>query len=117
VEPETAELKQVAGASDPLAIYTRLQEKFGEDAFYWPTASFVAGGHGGLIGGSLADDLDDIYGEVKYGLDLLAASESESEAVWNWRFSFWNHWGNHALKALWMIHNHLASIGYPPKPI
>jgi hypothetical protein len=53
------------------------------------------------IGGSLADDLADIYFDLKEGLALHESGESEpSQVIWEWRFSFDIHWGEHATSAL-----------------
>ena len=53
------------------------------------------------IVGSLADDLADTYFDLKEGLALQEAGETEpSRVIWEWRFSFDIHWGEHALSAL-----------------
>ena len=64
--------------------------------------------------GSLADDLADIYRNVKEGLDALSAGRSEADVVWEWRFSFWSHWGEHAANALRIVHARLADAYGPP---
>lgn len=56
---------------------------------------------------SVAEDLADIYRDVKEGLDLLLANAPETDVVWHWRFSFRSHWGKHAVEALRAIHGHL----------
>lgn len=43
---------------------------------------------------SLADDLADIYQDIKEDLVLFDAGQVE-EAVWQWRFHFLIHWGKH----------------------
>lgn len=53
--------------------------------------------------GDLADDLTDIYCDLRDGLALFD-SGNEPAAVWYWRFSFGIHWGRHAVCALRAIH-------------
>jgi hypothetical protein len=54
---------------------------------------------------SIADDFHDIYGDVKRGLILYEQGYSE-EACWQWRFTFYIHWGEHLvglMRALYWI--------------
>jgi hypothetical protein len=56
-------------------------------------------------GGSLADDLADIYRDMK---EVLVENEPSSarpeDRIWEWQFSFNSHWGRHAIDALKVIH-------------
>jgi len=55
--------------------------------------------------GSLADDLADIYRDLKEGLVLNETHQASPEdIIWEWRFSFYSHWGKHAIDALQTIH-------------
>lgn len=56
---------------------------------------------------SLADDLADIYRDVKAGLFIYEA-EHLIEAVWYWRFHFQVHWGQHLVGAQRAIHQYLV---------
>jgi hypothetical protein len=47
---------------------------------------------------SLADDLRDIYTDLKRGLDLFHKGH-ETAAAWEWRFNFHAHWGRHLVSA------------------
>jgi hypothetical protein len=56
--------------------------------------------------GDLADDLADIYRDLKPG---LRATESQDDAVmgtalFQWQFSFQRHWGDHAVNAMKLLH-------------
>jgi hypothetical protein len=54
---------------------------------------------------SIADDLGDIYGDVKCGL-ILYEQGHFAEACWQWRFTFYIHWGEHLvglMRALYWI--------------
>lgn len=63
------------------------------------------------VASELWDDLSDIYDDVKLGLWLGESQASVSDVIWNWRTSFWLHWGRHALVALRAIH-HLLNDGH-----
>lgn len=57
----------------------------------------------------LADDLADIWRDLKRGLALYESGDVEA-AAWEWRFRFSAHWGHHACGALyalqtWFSHN------------
>lgn len=56
---------------------------------------------------SLADDLADIYRDVKAGLSLFEANY-RVEAAWEWRFLFQHHWGPHLVGAQRAIHEFLT---------
>lgn len=47
----------------------------------------------------LADDLADIYGDLKDGINYYEAG-SIPNAVWEWQFNFTSHWGEHLTSAL-----------------
>jgi len=56
--------------------------------------------------GSLSDDLADVYRDLRRGLALFDASNrpGKIDAVWDWRFHFHSHWGEHATGALRPLH-------------
>lgn len=54
---------------------------------------------------SLADDLADIYQDLKNGLLLAECPEVDrADVVFDWRLLFACHWGRHATSALCVIH-------------
>lgn len=53
--------------------------------------------------GDLADDLADIYRDIKNGL-WLYDNRHTTEAVWSWRYTFQIHWGRHATSGLYALH-------------
>ena len=55
----------------------------------------------------LADDLADIWRDLKRGLGLFNSGHVPA-AVWEWRQSFWTHWGNHATGSIFALHNWLS---------
>lgn len=54
--------------------------------------------------GSLSDDLLDVYFDVRRGLELWDREVPMSAAIWEWRFHFDIHWGDHAIDALRALH-------------
>ena len=110
---ETAELPETRLTHEQWgAVFGQLQTVLGAADLYWTVAPFGEDEREELAG-SLADDLADIYRDVKEGLELAAAGVSEHEVLWQWRFNFWVHWGEHAVDALRIIHAHLAAAGPP----
>ena len=55
------------------------------------------------VAGSLADDILDVYRDIRRGLTLWDASQTQN-AIWDWRFHFDIHWGDHAVDALRALH-------------
>ena len=53
--------------------------------------------------GDLADDLADIYRDIKQGLELYEEGHV-NEALWEWNQNFNIHWGRHATSALHALH-------------
>jgi hypothetical protein len=53
--------------------------------------------------GDLADDLADIWRDVRSGLDLFDQGAHEA-AAYQWQESFVIHWGQHAASALSILH-------------
>lgn len=51
------------------------------------------------VTGSLSDDLLDVYRDLRRGLAHYDAGHVDV-AIWEWRFHFDHHWGNHAVDAL-----------------
>ncbi|HVH47991.1 MAG TPA: DUF5063 domain-containing protein [Labilithrix sp.] len=59
------------------------------------------------VAGSLADDVLDVYHDVRKGMWFWEKNEW-ADAVWEWRFSFDSHWGDHAVDALRALHRACA---------
>ncbi len=62
--------------------------------FYWDVFEPLAADPESPVGNSTADDLSDIYDNVKLGL-LHWEQGFPQEACWQWRFLFHFHWGEH----------------------
>jgi hypothetical protein len=62
------------------------------------------------VTGDLADDLADIYRDLKEGLSLYDLGHRK-EAVWDWKSNFYMHWGRHASSALHALHCYAQDEG------
>ncbi len=70
---------------------------FGELDIYWEV--FDPYQKEPPVAGSLSDDLLDTYLDVRRGLAAHDAGSVDS-AIWEWKFHFDHHWGDHAVDAL-----------------
>jgi hypothetical protein len=61
------------------------------------------------VAGSLSDDLLDVYRDIRRGLALWEYRDDQN-AIWEWRFSFESHWGDHAVDALRALHRSCARV-------
>lgn len=52
----------------------------------------------------VAGDLEEIYSDIEEGFFLLEVGGTTELAIWDWRFDFWAHWGEHAVSALKALH-------------
>ncbi|MDQ8005863.1 MAG: DUF5063 domain-containing protein [Pedobacter sp.] len=65
--------------------------------------------------GWLIDDFEDIYRDLKIELlkiDSIGTDEAVEDALWNFKWSFVNHWGQHAVNAIRYFH-YLTYDGKP----
>jgi len=102
-----AELDRPAGGSahspqqnldDRFEMFSRLHCLLGERDPYW--MEFDVSSDEQVMSGSLADDLTDIFCELKYGLDILEGHPGEAnKALDTWRSSYKTHWGQHLMDA------------------
>ena len=79
------------------SLFSKLHRLLGEKDAYWMEYDL---GHEECKSGSLADDLTDIYCELKQGLKLLDTENADHESVLlGWREGYKIHWGKHLLDA------------------
>ena len=84
-------------------LYDSLKEKLGDWDLYWMV--FDPRTDNEAIHGSLADDIADIYRDLKDGIGLKETNKVPAcEIIFEWRFGFTSHWGQHAVNALRTIH-------------
>jgi hypothetical protein len=86
--------------------YRSLQEKFADWDHYLQT--FDPTKQDAAIPGSLADDVADVYRDLKKGLRSKGSGPVEN-TIWEWRFGFYFHWGQHAIDALRVLHARFAA--------
>lgn len=84
------------------SLYGLLKGKFGGATLYWTVFNPLKDEE--AITGSLADDVADVYRDLLKGVLLIDRYAANSEAIWEWRFGFHSHWGDHAISALRAIH-------------
>jgi hypothetical protein len=79
-------------------LFTRLRGLLGDRDAYW--MEFDVAQDGQTMSGSLADDLTDIYCELKHGLrELDGDPDGPERALADWRKGFRVHWGQHLVDA------------------
>ena len=76
-------------------LFAQLRKILGNRDSYW--MAFDVAQDGQSMSGSLADDLTDIYCELKHGLRTL--EDEPWRAMDDWRKGFHLHWGQHLLDA------------------
>jgi hypothetical protein len=89
-------------------LYELMKDKLGDWNLYHqvfdPTQDTEA------VAGALADDIADIYADLRDGLVFIELAQGDpDEAIWTWRLSFYSHWGKHAIDALLTIHFRLQN--------
>ncbi len=83
---------------DRFELFSRLRTLLGERDPYW--LEFDVSSDGQLMTGSLADDLTDIFCELKAGLDMLERHpEARNSALNRLCSSYRTHWGQHLMDA------------------
>jgi len=79
-------------------LFSRLRQLLGDRDGYW--LEYDAKNNEQCKSGSLADDLTDIYCELKSGfLSMEDELKDRDEAIEDWRCGFKVHWGRHLVDA------------------
>jgi hypothetical protein len=78
-------------------LFSRLHDLLGDLDGYW--MEFDVTPDLQEMSGSLADDLTDIYCELKEGLERLERSADPHPTLGHWRSGFSKHWGQHVVDA------------------
>ena len=103
VEPDTGSAgEHTLTHDDWQVVYKDLTERLGRwDSYFDVSDPYDQVSHE-PIRISLADDLADIYRDVKNGLlaEQAVAEARPNEVLWTWRFEFESHWAAHAAGAL-----------------
>jgi hypothetical protein len=93
-------------------VIESLADWLGEHRHYWAVFDPTTPPKDEPTMGDLADDLTDIYCDLRRGLDAWDAADATTrlEIVWTWRFGYESHWGHHAVDALRTIYEHLTML-------
>jgi hypothetical protein len=78
-------------------LFSNLHRLLGDLDGYWMEYDVTPDGQ--EMSGSLADDLTDIYCELKNGLMRLENNNDTRRTLRRWRSGFCNHWGQHVVDA------------------
>jgi hypothetical protein len=78
-------------------LFSRLHRLLGDLDGYWMEYDVAPDRQ--EMSGSLADDLTDIYCELKNGLNRLDGSDDTGRTLGRWRAGFCKHWGQHVVDA------------------
>lgn len=100
----TAVPLQEDGSYDPnvdldqrFELFSRLRRLLGDLDGYWMEYDVTPNRQ--EMSGSLADDLTDIYCELKNGLKRLDGNDDAGRTLGRWRTGFCKHWGQHVVDA------------------
>ncbi len=89
-----AEYSMLQDLEDRFVLFGRLKAFLGNLDEYWSEGDLEAGD--GLKTGSLADDITDMYFDLKRGLGLYCAGDdSAQQAIALWLYSYHVHWQQH----------------------
>ena len=104
-----------AGRSIPYDDWKRMHARFASMPFQYYESRHDPFGLGEREReiSDLADDLADIWRDLKPGLELYAGNERVKAAA-EWKFGFETHWGRHATAALYVLHCWLVDNRQPP---
>ena len=94
--PDDVEHNLVADLDARFELYGYLRKLLGDRDAYW--MEFDAAHDKQCMSGSLADDLTDIYCELKLGLKIFDGDEPE-RAIEGWHKGYHLHWGQHLVDA------------------
>jgi hypothetical protein len=113
VVPEEHSSAVTLGFDEHYGRFTTLTNRFeGIGLNSYRTSLFPLDDKGELIVGSLADYMADIYHDLEKGL-AYARDSCYSDAVWEWRFGYFSHWGYHLADAQTALRQYLDQQAAP----
>lgn len=102
VEPATDEVPGSMPRKQDWGVWNTLRQKLGPLESYYTV--YEPRELSDPVQGSLANDLFEIYEDLKEDIALVKGGAHPSDIAWSWRESFREHWGNHATDALRAIY-------------
>jgi len=94
---ETVPTRLEANLENRFELFRQLHQLIGDRDAYWMEYDMLHEDE--HKSGSLADDLTDIYCELKFGLKQLEQKEDLSQIMDNWMHGYRLHWGRHLVDA------------------
>ncbi|MBE1878488.1 DUF5063 domain-containing protein [Myceligenerans pegani] len=108
-EPATTAVPPGIGHDTWSARFAAIDTALGSAAAYWTASLSPQDIEPEVVPLPLADDLADIWRDLRPTLDQLASGAEAADVVWQWRFTFDAHWGLHAVEALRALHITVAT--------
>jgi hypothetical protein len=115
VTPTDADLPDRPSDEQVRERFAAVHKTLGEWGDYWTTLGPFGEDAEDPLLLPLADDLVDIWLDLKPGLLAIEGGAPPEDVTWDWRFGFYSHWGRHATEALRALHARLAENGGPPR--
>lgn len=87
-----------------------ISDRLGDARYYWHVFDPTNEKNKEPVCGDLIDDLGDIYQDIKFSLmtfNLGKQDCQENAFLWQFKFDFDRHWGDHCINALRAIHFYL----------
>lgn len=98
-EPGETDVDHLQFAENARSGFNRaIRNTLGPRDHYWMVFDSTLGE--GPVRGSLADDIADVYFDLKEWLQLAKDEVSKVSVIWDLKLSFRSHWGRHTSSAL-----------------
>jgi hypothetical protein len=86
-------------------LRSRISELLGPKDIYWENFDPTEKENDGIGLHSLANDLAEVFSDVKGVLLAFEKGSDIHDVVWEWRFGLETHWGRHAIDALRVVYH------------
>lgn len=109
-KPATATIPTGIGHDTWQARFAAIDTALSSAAAYWTVIPSPQDTEPEAVLLPLADDLADIWRDLRLTLDQLTSGAEAADVVWQWRFTFDAHWGQHAIEALRALHIAITAV-------